>query len=409
MKKKITFEQAESLFSERGYILLDKEYVNSNTKMKYKCPNHPNEVLEITYSKLKEGSGCRYCANERRAKNQTKYTLEELREMFSNRGYTLLNNKFVSSKKLLYYTCPKHPDKTNKILLSNFKKNQGCSHCAIEARTEKQKHSFEYVYEKFNELGYTLLENHYVNGKTPMKFKCDKHPNKELKIAFSDLLKGQGCKYCGHERLAENKRLSFEFIKEEFTKRGYELLEENYHGNLQKLKYICPKHPDKENSITYLSLSVGSGCKYCANENISGENNHLWKGGVSELNNYLRQKLSDWKIKSFEKYDYTCFVSGIRGTYLEVHHIKPFNIIRDETLQELNLSLCKYISDYSRLEIDNISKIFLEKHYENLGVPLTKEVHKLFHDLYGWDEDVNFQDLINFKEKYNTKEFLINN
>jgi hypothetical protein len=57
-----------------------------------------------------------------------------------------------------------------------------------------------------------------------------------------------------------------------------------------------------------------------------GEKSHLWRGGVSTLNEKMR-KCSDyeiWRIKVFERDDYVCQYCKKRGGSLHADHIKPF-------------------------------------------------------------------------------------
>lgn len=60
-KKKITFDQAYECFKERGFELLDTRYINDATKMKYKCSL--GHINYISLNNLKQGYGCRQCAN----------------------------------------------------------------------------------------------------------------------------------------------------------------------------------------------------------------------------------------------------------------------------------------------------------------------------------------------------------
>lgn len=405
MARKLTYEQVKAEFDKRGFELLSNEYINSSEKLDFKCPNHPQYILSMPYRKFKEGHGCKYCANENRGKQQRKYNIEQLRQMFLERGYTLLNNEYINNNTPLNYICPKHPNEINKILLGNFRKGHGCSFCAREARADKQRHTIEFVRKEFEKRGYTLLENEYINNKHPMKFKCPIHPDKENKIAYSDFLKSQGCKYCGFESIADYRRLPFEVVKNAFNEKGLILLETEYKDNITKMKYKCPIHPNEEQYMTYNNLYSGRGCPLCSYENRRGENNYFWKGGVSELNNYLRQYLYDWKINSFEKYNYSCFITNEKGNDLEVHHTKPFNIIRDEVLNKLNVPIHQFIKDYNQQTLNKIVDLFIEEHNKKLGVPIKKELHKLFHNIYGWDEMVSFNDVIEFKERYLNGEF----
>lgn len=59
---------------------------------------------------------------------------------------------------------------------------------------------------------------------------------------------------------------------------------------------------------------------------ISGKNHWNWQGGKTSSIRKLRNSLEikAWRKSVFERDDYTCQLCGIRGTYLEADHIKPF-------------------------------------------------------------------------------------
>jgi hypothetical protein len=65
MGRKFTFEQVEKAFNDSGYELLETNYVDSKTKMRYRCPHHPNKELYIRVSELTRGGGCIYCGKRR--------------------------------------------------------------------------------------------------------------------------------------------------------------------------------------------------------------------------------------------------------------------------------------------------------------------------------------------------------
>lgn len=57
-----------------------------------------------------------------------------------------------------------------------------------------------------------------------------------------------------------------------------------------------------------------------------GCDSHAWKGGVTPINKLIRSQslYKTWRTAVFERDDYTCRGCGLRGVYLEAHHIKPF-------------------------------------------------------------------------------------
>ena len=69
------------------------------------------------------------------------------------------------------------------------------------------------------------------------------------------------------------------------------------------------------------------------NLKIRGEKNHLWKGGITPINEKIRASLeyTIWRRAVFERDNYTCIWCGIRGEIgrrveLNADHIKPFSL-----------------------------------------------------------------------------------
>jgi hypothetical protein len=60
--EKHTYEEVYKAFASKGYELLETEYVNIGTKMRYKC--ECGNVSEIRFYAFKRGSGCKKCQIE---------------------------------------------------------------------------------------------------------------------------------------------------------------------------------------------------------------------------------------------------------------------------------------------------------------------------------------------------------
>jgi hypothetical protein len=63
-------------------------------------------------------------------------------------------------------------------------------------------------------------------------------------------------------------KYTYEFVKQEFDERGYELISKYYINTRQKLEYVCKKHKDKGIQQISFSKFHGSnqGCTYCGRE-----------------------------------------------------------------------------------------------------------------------------------------------
>jgi hypothetical protein len=121
-----------------------------------------------------------------------------------------------------------------------------------------KKHTIEYVKQSFEAEGYSLVSKEYKDSHAKLISIC---PNgHEYSVSFTKWLSGRRC-LCGRGK----QRLTIEFIKKEFEKRGYTLLSKEYKHN-EKLKYICPEGHKHE--IRWDHFQSGHGCPYCAGRPI---------------------------------------------------------------------------------------------------------------------------------------------
>jgi hypothetical protein len=359
-------------FEKRGYKLLTTNYINSQQKLQYICSKHPDKELFIRYSQLNQGQGCVYCGYVKTAHKKT-FTFDFVKKTFEDRGYQLLSDKYIGSQHELEYFCPKHPNKKLSIKFVDFKRGHGCWYCGHETTNLKQKLSLEVVKKAFEDRGYQLLSEEYINSQEKLKYICPKH--NEQFIAYSDLKQGHGCPYCGGIG-----KPNIEDIKNKMKKRNYELLEEEYINSNTPMRYRCPFHPNKILFITYEGVRQGHGCIYCRNEKRKGETSANWKGGVTSLNAYLRSQIEDWKYIQFVKTNNQCVFTKEKRNVV-VHHLEPFYIIRNNILKELNLPI-QTIGKYDFKELELIKTKFLDHHNNMDGVVLRKDIHRFFHNLY---------------------------
>lgn len=133
------------------------------------------------------------------------------------------------------------------------------------------------------------------------------------------------------------------------------------------------------------------------------EKHNLWKGGITPLNESLRNATNDWKFKVFRDSGFTCYITGNKTHDLHAHHITPFRQVRDECIAELNLDKKGFVRDYTEGEITSLKCLIKERHKEVEGYSIASGIHLLFHSIYGDDTTIN--DLEKFKVRYLSGEF----
>lgn len=115
------------------------------------------------------------------------------------------------------------------------------------------------------------------------------------------------------------------------------------------------------------------------------------------LKKYIRVRLVPWRDKVRELNNYTCVLTGVR-TNIVVHHIRGFNMLFVETIENLNFPIYDDISQYNQDQLDEFLNEFMEiqENYKSY-ICINDSIHKLFHKEYGyggnteeqWNEFVN--------------------
>ena len=127
------------------------------------------------------------------------------------------------------------------------------------------------------------------------------------------------------------------------------------------------------------------------------------KRHYEDLTKFFRGQIHQWKKNSIEKCNFQCALTGSKE--FAIHHIISFNIIVKNFFCEYDIQLKDSFEDYTNDELNQISEIFIEYHNQYpLGVCVDKDLHKLFHKMYG---DINNEAQWDvFVKKFNEGEIL---
>jgi len=300
MPKKLTYEFVKDQFEKEGYELLSRVYVNNRTKLKYKCPkDHEHQISWSEWYSL--GSRCPYCAN------RPPINIDFVKSEFAKEGYKLLTKNYANAHTKLDYICPK--EHKHNITWNRWQQGQRCPYCDGQGKP-----TIEFIRNSFENEGYELLSEEYVNSRIKLEYRCPK--GHDHFIVWGAWVRGQRCPVC-----AGQGKPTIEFIRSEFEKEGCKLLSKKYVNSYTKLDYICSN--GHKHSIVWPSWRHGNRCSICDSIKKSGSGNCNWKGGIS-----CEPYCDVWLDKEFkesikERDNYQCQNPDCWQTSekLTIHHI----------------------------------------------------------------------------------------
>ena len=133
----------------------------------------------------------------------------------------------------------------------------------------------------------------------------------------------------------------------------------------------------------------------------TGENSGNYKGGITPISEYLRHLpiVKQWLDDCKKQANYTCELTGKVGGELNTHHLKAFNIIVLEAHKLNNIEIHEIVGEYTQEELNKLEEYVVRYHQDNSNaVVLCKEMHDLFHSIYGYGNNTKEQ-YIEFKER----------
>lgn len=119
---------------------------------------------------------------------------------------------------------------------------------------------------------------------------------------------------------------------------------------------------------------------------LNGELNGRWRGGINKTYCELRSDTKDWQQESMKFCNYKCVVTG--GGFDNVHHTTAFRDIVDESFLITKIEIKDKVQDYDVEDFEILRQVMINLHIlYGYGACIQKDVHKLYHDNYGY---INF-------------------
>jgi hypothetical protein len=258
--KKLSIEFVRLNFYNAGYELISDTYVNSSSKLKYRCPN--GHEHSMSWNNWYMGCRCPDCSLEL-VKSKLKLDYAFIKESFEKEGYKLLSDSYENAFKKLYFVCPN--GHASSIIWNSWQRGSRCEKC-FESRSEAEIDLSNFI----KGLGFEILEN---NRTLIAPYELDiVIPSKKIAIEYCGL-------YWHSELAGKDRRYHLNKLKE-CEKKGYRLItvfEDEYVFMKKmvrsKLKMLLGCSDDivvYGRNCTVKPVSYKEACEFC-------NNNHLQK------------------------------------------------------------------------------------------------------------------------------------
>nr|QBK85886.1 MAG: uncharacterized protein LCMAC101_04810 [Marseillevirus LCMAC101] len=300
---KLSLEDAQIWAQAKGGECLSGEYIDSRTRMRWKCRN--SHEWETTFSKVKnDGSWCPRCQFDKKMCN-----LEEAQRLATERGGECLSEKYVDVKSKLRWKCGEgHEWETSLDVVKH--NNSWCRKCYdINRRC-----GLDEAQDAAKKRGGICLSDQYINCREKMEWECSK--GHTWFAQYDGIKRGKWCPICGRAKKG-HPILTIEVAQEEAKKRGGECLSDTYVNSRTKLIWRCSKGHEWNGLLENIRLQ-NTWCRKCdvinrSNSIEDAQRLAKKRGGKCLSTEYVNaEKHLKWKCKEGHVWEtaYACVRDG---------------------------------------------------------------------------------------------------
>lgn len=233
--------EMKSLAKNKGGKCLSQNYVDSKTKLQWKCKN--GHIWKSLPLKVKHGQWCPYCAKNRRL------TIEEMKDMARERGGKCLSSKYINATSKLKWQCKnghKWEARPLKIRIGRW-----CPDCG-----GSKKLTIEDMRKIAQKRNGKCLSKDYINNVTKLTWQCKE--GHVWKASPSSIKTGSWCRHCGIR-----KKWSIEEMQKMAQVRGGKCLSKEYKNIDSKLIWKCKAGHIWETTPYRMMNKRGNWCRIC--------------------------------------------------------------------------------------------------------------------------------------------------
>ena len=278
-RPRFTFDYVQQTFKEKGCTLLETEYVNARTPLRYiaTCGHeHANN-----FGNFYRGKGM-LCPQCRRKANGIKERLgyERIKSEFESAGCRVINDDFQKqTDPVRYIALCGHENVTTYMKFHDGKSGRLCRKCSKSVLYE-----YDYVREQFELHDCELLEETYINCNTPMRYIAQCGHESTIKFSYMmnnphAVLRCRDChKHTYHEEpIDRNRTASKVWRKAVYEKDSYNCVACGHHGGELNAHHLnaYDNNPDER-------FEVKNGVTLCPSCHIRFHSQYGFGGNTKE-------------------------------------------------------------------------------------------------------------------------------
>lgn len=206
-KLSTSIQKIEKSFKEKDFQIVNyPSVVTYTTKIQVKCNKHPAIIQNLSLRNLNTG-GCSFC-------NGKRIYAPDLKKDIEDKGFEWVDySENIKSNSKIKIKCHVHGT-ISQVTISQIKRNQKinlCPDCQKEQNSRGNgKYTLKEVEKLFEDAGYILLSNQYINDRQKLEYLCLKHGIQ--KISLDKFLRGQRCPQC---KVSHGEQKILNFLKKE--------------------------------------------------------------------------------------------------------------------------------------------------------------------------------------------------
>ncbi len=252
MKSTTTIEDFIKIAKAKGGRCLSKQYVNSTTKLKFKCKE--GHQWDAVPGLIKKGAWCKKCSDNSRVKKLRESGLLEAQLYAKGKKGNCLSTEYISGKLHLEWECNKG-HKWNAAFTSMKSDDRWCPHCSNRAKL-----TIELMQEIAESKGGKCLSKKYINIDTKLKWECKQGHQWETKPYL--IKNGYWCPECNVSKRSDKHRGNIEDMHLLADSRNGKCLSSTYINSQTSLKWECGNgHQWKANPN---NIKQGKWCPKCS-------------------------------------------------------------------------------------------------------------------------------------------------